>query len=97
MLSLLSLFFLASEAYVLDLPHHAQLRDEISSPVVDLEYAKYRGERLGDADVDQYLGMRYAAPPLGDLRFRAPRDPIPESGVQNASSVNLNHILYHVQ
>ncbi|KAH7377466.1 triacylglycerol lipase-like protein [Cadophora sp. MPI-SDFR-AT-0126] len=44
---------------------------------VDLGYAKYISStnRLG---IDEFLGMRFAAPPLGDLRFRAPQDPLPE-------------------
>ncbi|PWY69698.1 alpha/beta-hydrolase [Aspergillus heteromorphus CBS 117.55] len=45
------------------------------SPIIDLGYARYQGIRPGTG-VDEYLGMRYAAPPLGDLRFRAPQDPI---------------------
>lgn len=42
--------------------------------VVDLGYTKYQGVQL-QAGVNQYLGLRYAAPPLGNLRFRAPADP----------------------
>lgn len=34
----------------------------------------------------QYLGMRYAAPPLGDLRWRAPADPDHFHGVHNATA-----------
>ncbi|GIK02003.1 hypothetical protein Aspvir_006046 [Aspergillus viridinutans] len=58
-------------------PHSAQ-------PVVDLGYSRYQGVRLAAA-VDQYLGMRYAAPPLGDLRFRAPWEPAHNSTLQDAS------------
>ncbi|KAH8674157.1 Alpha/Beta hydrolase protein [Xylariales sp. PMI_506] len=56
-----------------------------SSPTVVLDYATYAGRR-SDGGVDAYLGMRYATPPLGDLRFRAPQDPQEQSGVQNASA-----------
>ncbi|OBT60689.1 hypothetical protein VE03_09989 [Pseudogymnoascus sp. 23342-1-I1] len=55
------------------------------TPQVDLGYAQYQGSRLA-IGVDQYLGMRFAAPPLGDLRFRAPQDPLPFDGLQEASS-----------
>ncbi|KAL7956223.1 alpha/beta-hydrolase [Trichoderma compactum] len=55
-----------------------------SSPIVDLGYAKYRGVRL-DAGVDQFLGMRFAQAPLGNLRFRAPQDPTPQKSIQDAS------------
>lgn len=60
-----------------------------SPPIIDLGYAKYRGVRL-DAGVDQFLGMRFAQPPLGSLRFRAPRDPLPETSIQDASQVCPN-------
>lgn len=55
-------------------------------PIVDLGYAKYEGTSLA-AGVNQFLGMRYAAPPLGDLRFRAAQDPLPVDGVQSAQKV----------
>lgn len=65
--------------------HGAVLRR--TSPTVQLDYATYQGVRL-DAGVDQYLGMRFAAPPLGDLRFRAPQDPGKASTIQDASAVS---------
>lgn len=58
-----------------------------TSPTIQLDYATYQGVRL-DAGVDQYLGMRFAAPPLGDLRFRAPQDPEKALTVQDASEVS---------
>lgn len=56
------------------------------TPMVDLGYASYRGTRL-PAGVDQFLGMRYARAPLGDLRFRSPQQPEPVTGLQDASQV----------
>lgn len=64
-----------------------EVQNTLSTPLVDLGYARYQGSRL-DAGVDQYLGMRYAQPPLGNLRFRAPQDPLPLDGLQKASSVS---------
>ncbi|KAF7617020.1 triacylglycerol lipase [Aspergillus flavus] len=54
-------------------------------PTINLDYAQYQGLRL-PAGVDQYLGMRYAAPPLAELRFRAPQEPARTSSVQDASA-----------
>ncbi|KAL5313134.1 hypothetical protein ACEPPN_018867 [Leptodophora sp. 'Broadleaf-Isolate-01'] len=45
------------------------------SPLVDVGYSKYQGTKLLNG-ITQWLGIRYAAPPVGDLRFRAARDPI---------------------
>lgn len=57
-------------------------------PTIGLDYARYSGVSL-DNGVDQYLGMRFARPPLGDLRFRAPQDPEHYSEVQSATEVIL--------
>lgn len=54
-----------------------------NAPIIDLGYAKYEGTFL-DASVNQFLGMRYAAPPLGDLRWREAENPLHENGVQPA-------------
>jgi hypothetical protein len=58
-----------------------------SQPVVDLGYARYQGVAL-EAGVNQFLGMRYAAPPLGDLRWRAPQDPLRNESLQDTSQVS---------
>lgn len=61
-----------------------------NDPVVNVGYAKYRGTRL-PSGVDQFLGMRYAKAPLGDLRFRAPQDPNKNCRIQDAKQVHLTH------
>lgn len=66
---------------------HPRQAHNLSSPTVNLGYTTYKGTRL-KAGVDEYLGIRYAQPPLGDLRFRAPRDPLPERSPQNANKVS---------
>jgi len=45
---------------------------------VHLGYSSYNGVPLANG-VTQWLGIRYAAPPLGELRFAAPQDP-PSTG-----------------
>ncbi|KAJ5209342.1 Carboxylesterase type B [Penicillium cf. viridicatum] len=62
-------------------PSHSWSR----SPVIDLEYSQHRGISLSNG-VDQYLGMRYAKAPLGNLRFRGPENPEDTVGVSDASS-----------
>lgn len=56
--------------------------------IVDLGYARYQGAAL--TGVHQFLGMRYAEPPVGDLRWRAPRDPSPIPGIQRADTVSID-------
>lgn len=65
-------------------PSHSMSR----SPIIDLEYSRYRGIALSNG-VDQYLGIRYAKAPLGGLRFRGPEDPEDTVGVSDAPSVRL--------
>lgn len=57
------------------------------APVVDVSYSKYRGKDLGNG-VTHWLGMRYAAPPLGDLRFMPPQDPVRSRQTKNANKVS---------
>lgn len=58
-------------------------------PVVDLGYSEYEGKALSSG-INQYLGIRYAAPPLGELRFRAPAAPLTTSGLQSATAVSYS-------
>ena len=57
------------------------------NPLVDLGYTKYLGLAI-PAGITQWLGIRYAAPPVGNLRFRAPADPVVNNTVQIANQVS---------
>lgn len=52
--------------------------------VVETEYGPVRGS--SDGAVKAWKGIRYAAPPLGDLRFRAPEPPPRWSEVADATT-----------
>ncbi|KAJ7049577.1 Alpha/Beta hydrolase protein [Mycena amicta] len=59
-----------------------------ASLVVDLGYARYQGAVVSTAttgDVANFLGIRYAAAPVGLLRFRAPLPPPISLTIQNAT------------
>ncbi|KAJ7651189.1 Alpha/Beta hydrolase protein [Roridomyces roridus] len=56
-----------------------------AAPTVNLGFAQYQGAVDAATNITSFLGIRYAAPPLGDLRFRAPAPPLNTSGVQLAT------------
>ena len=53
---------------------------------VDLTYSKYQGQTLQNG-VNQWLSIRYAAPPTGTRRFSAPQPPLAENATQDATIV----------
>lgn len=59
-----------------------------NGPRVQLNYTTYVGKKLPN-NVSQFLGMRYAAPPTGGLRWRAPRPPRAVNGLRLADKVRL--------
>ena len=65
---------------------HHSIESTPENPVVDLGYARYQGSN--SSGVAQWLGMRYAAAPTGNLRFAAPEPPTRQSGTQPASRVS---------
>jgi len=60
-----------------------------SASTVNLGYTSYEGSTV--SGVTQWLGMRFAAPPVGALRFAAPQDPLPVEGIQQATKVCMNY------
>ena len=68
--------------------HHDGSESGSLGPIVDLGYSAYQGNTYSDG-VSQWLGIRYAAPPTGDLRFAAPQNPIENSTLQKAIKVRL--------
>lgn len=56
---------------------------------VDVGYSVYKGQALPNG-VTQWLGIRYAAAPLGELRFAPPQDPPHTKGVQDATQVSFH-------
>ncbi|KAL4258871.1 Carboxylic ester hydrolase [Pleurotus pulmonarius] len=56
------------------------------APIIDVGYARYQGIVNTRTKISTYLGIRYAAAPVGNLRFRAPQSPPFLPGVQQATS-----------
>ncbi|KAL1673862.1 Alpha/Beta hydrolase protein [Schizophyllum commune] len=57
----------------------------IPGPIVDLGYAAYEGSFDPANNVTQFLGVRYAAPPTGENRWRPPQPPLHEEGILQAT------------
>lgn len=58
-----------------------------NSAVVNLGYAQYYGNEPGTG-VKEFLGMVYAGPPIGNLKWRAPQSPLKSRNLQNATVVS---------
>jgi para-nitrobenzyl esterase len=58
--------------------------NECDNCVVETSYGPFRG--TDDGSIREWKGIPYAAPPLGDLRFRAPEPPDRWNGVTDATT-----------
>ena len=52
--------------------------------VITVSDGQLTGVRTADGKVEVYAGIPYAAPPVGELRWREPQDPAPWEGVLKA-------------
>ena len=63
------------------------------SPVLSTGYGDVEGIAWNEG-VDAWLGIPYARPPVGELRWKAPRDPEPWSGVLEADEFGSECMQY---
>lgn len=64
-------------------------RHHVNDPIIDLGYTKYKGRSFSDG-TSHWFGVRYAAPPVGNLRFAAPKDPPRNDSTQPATKVSMS-------
>src|SRR5438132_382065 len=57
---------------------------DVDEPIVTIEQGALRG--VADSGVLRFRGIPYAQPPVGELRWRAPRPPRAWSGVRAATA-----------
>ncbi|WP_298023233.1 carboxylesterase/lipase family protein [uncultured Parasphingopyxis sp.] len=55
------------------------------SDIVETEYGQVQG--LAADGIQRFLGLRYGAPPVGDLRFQPPADPASWDGIADATGM----------
>lgn len=75
-------------------PHLPQPGQQLGA-VVDLGYTKYQGDTY-PGGISQWLGLRYAQPPVGHLRFAAPQSITGNGNLEMATEVRQifpSHIL----
>lgn len=56
------------------------------NPILSITGGKVRGVRSSSQNVIVYRGIPYAAPPVGELRWKAPQPVIPWSGIKEADT-----------
>ena len=59
-------------------------KDPAVTEVVTVEQGQLTGVCTQDGAIEVYAGIPYAAPPVGELRWREPQDPAPWEGVLRA-------------
>lgn len=79
---------IAGFALLLLSAHVLGLNVRENAPIVDVGYAKFRGN-LTEPFSAAFLGVPYAEPPLGNLRFRAPV-PLDTSKLKNSDVVDAS-------
>src|ERR1039458_5489088 len=63
---------------------------------VKTEQGKAQGKTINDGKVNAFLGLPYAAPPVGDLRWKAPQAPAKWKGERDAAKFGAHCAQNHV-
>jgi para-nitrobenzyl esterase len=63
---------------------------------VKTEQGKVQGKTINDGKVKAFLGLPYAAPPVGDLRWKAPQPPAKGKGKRDATKFGAHCAQNHV-
>jgi para-nitrobenzyl esterase len=66
------------------------------SLTVKTEQGKVHGKTINDGKANAYLGLPYAAPPVGDLRWKAPEAPLKWKGDRDATKFGAHCAQLHV-
>jgi para-nitrobenzyl esterase len=69
---------------------------QAESLIVKTEQGSVHGKTINDGKVKAFLGLPYAAPPVGDLRWKAPEPPAKWKGERDASRYGAHCAQNHV-
>jgi para-nitrobenzyl esterase len=64
--------------------------------IVITEQGKVHGKTINDGKVKAFLGLPYAAPPVGNLRWRPPQAPVKWKGERDATQFGAHCVQGHV-
>ena len=76
--------FLSSVTLVLALAPFSLLPTHAADDIVTVESGKLQGALNADRSVRLFKGIPFAAPPVGELRWKAPQPPAPWTGIRPA-------------
>jgi len=82
----LAVLFLSAAVFVFTPSQAGEWDHQDHKTVVKTESGKLKGYVNEDQEVIVWKGVPYAKPPVGDLRWAAPQDPVPWHGVRDATS-----------
>jgi len=78
------------------LPCHSAMAATDPQPTASTAEGKVAGKWILDGTQKAFLGLPYAAPPVGSLRWKAPQPPLPWKGVRDATKFAGRCEQYHV-
>jgi para-nitrobenzyl esterase len=70
--------------------------DAASPPTVTLAQGRAAGKLIQSGTVKAFLGLPYAAPPVGELRWKAPQPPSAWQGVRDATTFGARCEQWHI-
>lgn len=90
--SVLCLLELCNAAYALPASRNPQVGASDDWPTVDLKYSRYRPTAINEEEgYYNFSNIRYAAPPVGDRRWKAPQPPL-STGHRHVENGSLGFI-----
>jgi para-nitrobenzyl esterase len=70
--------------------------DPVTAPKVKTTQGEAAGKWIVGGTQKAFLGLPYAAPPVGDLRWKAPQPPAPWKGVRDATNFGARCEQWHI-